>query len=149
MLLSPVIIKFFFGEKKPNKLAEIIIPTISAQLLCIPILIYFFGTISLISVVANLLILPTIPFAMGLTFLTGIFSFMPFLGMILGKVTTFLLDYHLVIMNFFASQKMFLIEIPAENPLIFLLYAPILVPFIIFLVKNRKKKFPEFEELFF
>lgn len=149
LLLSPVILEFFFGEKKPNKFTEIIVATISAQLLCIPILIYFFGTISLISVVANLLILPTIPFAMGLTFFTGVFDFIPLIGTIFGKVTTILLDYHLVLMNFFAEQKMFLIEIPAENPLFFLLYIPIILPFIIFWIRNKKKKFPDLQELFF
>ena len=143
MLLAPIVIKFFFGEKKPGKLSEIVIATISAQLLCVPILLYYFGTISLISVVANLLILPTIPFAMGLTFLTGVFEFVPFLGMILGKITTFLLDYHLMVMNFFAEQKMFLIEIPPYNPLVFLLFIPVIVPFIIFLIKNRKKNSPK------
>lgn len=142
MLLAPEITKFFFGEKKPKRIAEILIATISAQLLCVPILIYYFGTISLISVVANLLILPTIPFAMGLTFLTGICNFLPILGMIFGKVATLLLDYHLMIIDFFANQKMFLIEIPKENSWIFLLYIPIILPFLVIWGKRRKNKSP-------
>lgn len=149
MMLAPVILSVFFGDKKPSKVGEILVATISAQLVCVPILLYYFGTISLISVVANLLILPTIPLSMCLTLLTGIFDFVPFLGMVLGKITTWLLDYHLLVMDFFAKQKMFLIEIPAGNPLVFLLFIPIVVPFLVFWIKERNKKFPAVEELFY
>jgi len=39
--------------------------TLFAQILVLPLLIYYFGQISLISIIANILIVPIIPFAMA------------------------------------------------------------------------------------
>ena len=140
LILEPKLKEFFFGEKKINKLLEILLVTVSAQLACIPILIYYFGSISLISVVANVLILPTMPVVMGLTFLTGVFGGIEFLGMILGKIVTFLIDYHLLVMNFFAEQKMFIVSVGEKNPLIFLIYVPIVSMLLVLWAKKLRQK---------
>lgn len=140
LILMPEVKRFLFGEKKVKKIWGIILATISAQLLCIPILLYYFGTISLISVVANVLILPTIPFVMGTVFLTGVTAFSTFFGTIFGTVSKWILDYHLLIMKFFSEQKMFLISIEPENPLVFLIYIPIVLPFLILFIRRYLKK---------
>ena len=140
LILGPKLKKFFFGEKKINKLLEIGLVTISAQLACIPILIYFFGSISLISVVANILILPTMPIVMGLTFLTGVLGSVEFLGTIFGTVTKWLVDYHLLIMNFCAEQKMFLLNFETGNLLVFLLYLPIVLIIVFLAIKKSREK---------
>ena len=67
-MLAPKILEFFYGNQKPNFVVSTILTTISATLTTLPIVLYYFGQISLISVFANLLILPTLPYAMGLTF---------------------------------------------------------------------------------
>ena len=95
MVLGPRLSKFFYGEKKPGFIAEIIITTISATLMTLPIVLYFYGTISLISVVANLLILPTLGYAMGLIFLTGVVAGIPVIEMIVAWLGTRLLDFHI------------------------------------------------------
>ena len=141
LILEPKIKEFFFGEKKINKLLEILLVTVSAQVACIPILLYFFGSISLISVIPNVLILPTMPIVMGLTFLTGVFGGIEFLGMVLGKIVTFLIDYHLLIMNFFSEQKMFIASFEKNCPLVFLIYVPIILILLVgFIKKSRQKK---------
>ena len=140
MILGPKLTKFFYGEKKPNMLAEVIITTIAATLMCTPILLYFYGELSLISVAANLLILPTIPYVMGMVFATGALSFFPFFARILGKITTLALDYHLLVMNFFGEQTMFLFKIPAENPRVFLLYLPIIAWLVIGAWREKRRK---------
>ena len=139
LVFEPKIKIFFFGEKKVNKIVDIILATVAAQLLCLPIQLYFFGTMSLIAVVANLLILPTIPIAMGLTFLVGILNFMPVLNLVLGKMVTWLIDYHFLVVDFFAKQKTFLIEIPTQNPWVFLIYAVIFLPFLIGWTKKLRQ----------
>lgn len=140
LILEPKLKEFFFGEKKINKLLEILLVTVSAQLACIPILIYYFGSISLISVVANVLILPTMPVVMGLTFLTGVFGGIEFLGMLLGKIVTFFIDYHLLVMNFFAEQKMFIVSFGEKNPLVFLIYVPIILMLLVLWAKKLRQK---------
>lgn len=157
LVLAPELTRFFYGKQKPNPIAEIILATFAATLMCAPILLYFFGNLSLISVIANLLILPTIPVVMGLVFLSGIVGFLPnfFLFTIAQKavmfITTAFLKYHLLVMEFFAKRTEFIIQIPSGKTGVFLLYIVILAPFIFgsFVRAQKKRKLREkFEENF-
>ena len=122
MILGPKFVKFFFGTKKPGFVASIIITTISAALMTLPIILYFYGTVSLISVLANLLILPTLPYAMGLVFLVGVVASVPGIEIVVGFVATKLLDFHIAVVDFFGNMKSFLIEIEPYQIWAFLIY---------------------------
>lgn len=129
LVLGPALTKFFYGKsRKPGPLASTLLSSIAAALLCSPVLLFFFGQISLISILANLLVLPTISIAMGLTFLTGLFAALGIspLAFLAGKLATIILDYQISVVNFFGAETIFLIEIEPYNPLIFILYLPIL-----------------------
>ena len=126
MMLGPRLTEFFYGEKKPGFISSIVLTTISATLMTLPITLYFFGTVSLISVLANLLILPTLPYAMGLVFLTGVFAGMPIVDETIAFLATKLLDFHILVVEFFGAQKSFLIQISPGNALVFLGYGFIL-----------------------
>lgn len=132
LVLAPAIIKFFYGKsRQPNFVFSTLITSFSAALVCTPILLYFFGQFSLISVAANLLILPTISIAMGLTFFTGVSAFiLPPLATAFGKITTLILDYQISVANFFGEQKIFLVEIEPGNPKTLLLYIPLVIVFL-------------------
>ena len=137
MILAPGMRRFFYGpRKKPGVVAEMVMASVAATLMCAPILLYFFGSLSILSIVANVLILPTMAVAMGLTFLVGGLGLLPgtlFGGLrwIVVKITTILLDYHLVVMEFFSRQASFIIQIPSGIAEVFLLYVPILLPFVV------------------
>lgn len=122
MMLGPSISKFFYGEKKPGFVASVIITTVAATLMTLPITLYYFGQVSIISILANLLILPTLPLAMGLTFVAGVFQF--------GFLAEKLLDFHILIVEWLASMEQFLIKIERYNPAVFLIYLIILIPFL-------------------
>ena len=122
MMLGPSISKFFYGEKKPGFVASVIITTVAATLMTLPITLYYFGQVSIISILANLLILPTLPLAMGLTFAAGVFQF--------GFLAEKLLDFHILIVGWLASMEQFLIKIERYNPVVFLIYLIILIPFL-------------------
>lgn len=60
LFLYPVFDRYFKAE---NSLFKILLfQTIAAQLFCFPILVYNFGTFSILSPLANILVLPLIPF---------------------------------------------------------------------------------------
>jgi competence protein ComEC len=106
MIFAPLLGAYFFGKKKLNFLVQILFETVCAQLLVLPILIYFFGQVSVVSVVANILVLPTIPITMLLTFLAGVFVLVAFpLGQLLGWLASIVLHYHLVVMEYFGSLE--------------------------------------------
>lgn len=161
MLVEPILVQFFYDKKlakptkdtpfrkskEPGAIAELVLASLSATATCTPILLYYFGSLSLISVVANLLILPTVPAAMGLTFFTGMIGFLPsgelILGIqkLIGWATEILLKYHLFVMNFFAKETEFLIQIPKGNYRVFWLYLPIiLMIFCGSFVRAQKKR---------
>lgn len=79
LILAPTLVRRFFNKDASElpMLLQIMIETICAQVMALPIIMVVFGELSLISVLANMLIVPFIPVAMALTFiagLTGIFA---------------------------------------------------------------------------
>ena len=95
MVLGPRLTQFFYGEKKPGMIASTVLATISATLMTLPITLFYFGQISLVNVFANLLILPTLPYAMGLVFFTGVLAGVPVFSDFVEFFTTKLLDFHI------------------------------------------------------
>ena len=137
MILGPKIIKIFYGGKEPGFLMSVIITTIAATIMTLPISLYYFGTVSLISVVANLLILPTLPYAMGLTFLTGVAAGIPWVENIVAWLATKLLDFHIFIVEFFGEMKSFLVQIDAYQWWVWLFYILILAWIVGDLIRRR------------
>ena len=139
MVIGPKLTKVFFGARKPGLVAGVIITTISATLMTLPIVLYYYGQVSLISVVANLLILPTLSYAMGLVFLTGLFAGFSGVENMLGFFATKLLDYHILVVNFFGERAEFLVKIDPYQSWVFLIYGLILGLFSLTFLKKRLK----------
>ena len=142
LVVSPALTKFLYGkDRKPSFVSSTLISSFSAAFLTAPVLLYFFGQISFISIFANLLILPTVSIAMGLTFLTGISAIIipPIAGLI-GRITQAVLDYQISVANFFGEQKQFLLAIEPNNAFVFLLYVPPAVVIITTLIYQKRKR---------
>lgn len=71
LVLAPLLTARLFANK-PGPMGQVVIETVSAQMMALPIIAVIFGEISLISLFANALILPMIPVAMFLTFVAGL-----------------------------------------------------------------------------
>lgn len=143
MILGPRLTKFFYGEKKPGFVAEVVITTLAATLMTLPIILYYYGMVSLISVVANLLILPTLPYAMGLVFLTGVVAGVPLMETVAGFMATKILDFHIMVVEFFGGMKSFLIEIEPYQVWVFGIYLVIFAPLVIGLIRRKMVKLRE------
>ena len=75
--------------------------TLSAQIAVAPLLIYYFGNFSLISLPTNVLILPFIPIAMLTGFLVGLVGIVsPLAGQIIGYVAWAISTYQIEVVNF-------------------------------------------------
>ena len=148
MILGPKLTRFLYGEKKPGMISSLVLITISATLMTLPITLYFYGTVSLISVIANLLILPTLPYAMGLVFLTGIVAGMPLVETLVSVLTTKMLDYHIVIIEFFGKMDELMIEIPQFQSWVFGVYGIIIIFLLIGLIKRKVVKLRQVEYKF-
>lgn len=94
IILAPLLVSYFWGEQKPNPLFRILTETASAQILTMPIIAFAFGQYAPLALPANLLILPFIPFVMGLVFIAGLSDilFTP-ASLLLSRPAQWLLDY--------------------------------------------------------
>ena len=92
----------------PNffSLRETLGVTLSAQVLVIPLIIYRFGRLSIISPLANILILPLIPYVMLLGFLADLIAvFSHILGKVFGIGAFLILDYVIKVIHVLAQWK--------------------------------------------
>jgi len=108
IFLSPILEDFL--KKIPNtfQLKSILSMTLSAQIFTLPILIYNFGYFSLVSPITNILVLPFLPWILGLGFLSGILGiFSRFLGQISSLFCWVFLSYVLKVVEFFSQPWAF------------------------------------------
>jgi competence protein ComEC len=104
MILAPLAQRYFFGNKKPGTVRQILGETIAAQLCTMPILILAFGEFSNVAIVANLLVLPFVPLAMLLTFIAGVGALViPFAVSWIGVPAQVLLQYMTTVAQYLAG----------------------------------------------
>ena len=143
MMLSPGMARFFYGARKPGFVPATIITTIAATLMTLPLTLYYYGTMSLISVVANLLILPTLPYAMGLVFVTGVVAGVPGVETVVAWCAEKMLDYHIAVVSWFGEMRQFLVEIEPYQGWVLGLYAVVAVSVLIGLLRKKMVKLKE------
>lgn len=141
MILGPRFTRFFYGSKKPGWVASTVITTIAATMMTLPIGLYYFGAASLISVVANLLILPTLPWAMGLTFMTGVVAGAPGVEVVVGWCAKMILDFHITVVGWFGEMKEFLIEMPKYQWWVWGLYGVVIIVFASLKIIEKRRKY--------
>lgn len=95
IVLAPLINHYFWEQNTRISLfRDLIIATLSAQALTLPIILYTFGQFSVYALIANILVLPFVPLAMLATFIGGLSGlFIPPLAMIMGLPATLILRY--------------------------------------------------------
>ena len=137
-------------EAKLNKnsklfwLWEILFLSLSAQIFVLPIIMYNFQNLSLISLVANVLILPIVPATMLLGFLMAAFNFIftP-LATVFAWLSFVLLKYETMVINFLGSLRYAALEIKNFSWWGVAVWYLILVAIVYFLKKRRKIDYAE------
>ena len=104
MILAPLLQRYFFGDKEPGVIRQILGETISAHIMTLPILVLAFGQFSNVAIIANLLVLPLVPLAMLLTFVAGVgVLIVPSAAGIIGMPAQWLLTYMISVIQYFAG----------------------------------------------
>lgn len=105
MILAPLIRDYLFGKTdKLNSVISLLIETMSAQILTLPIILLNFGQVSLISILANMAVIPLVPIAMLFVFLTGISAFiLPIAAKVFGLLSYVVLSFSVMIISFFSQ----------------------------------------------
>lgn len=127
MLFAPVLQSYFYGEKKPGAIRQIIGETFSAQLYTMPIIMMSFGTVSVVALVVNMLILPLVPLAMLLVFATGLFAhWLPWLAGVVAQPTQWLMSYMTSVIDIFAQLPWASYDLKIGWPLLAAMYVAII-----------------------
>jgi competence protein ComEC len=105
IVLAPLLHHYFWGEdKQPHAFRRLLIETFSAQLATLPIILLAFHQYSQYALLANILVVPLVPFMMALTFFSGIAGLItPGVAGLVGAPATFLLNYSVSIISFIAN----------------------------------------------
>lgn len=131
--LKPILDNKLENWPNPFYLKDILTMTLAAQLGTLPILIYHFGRLSLISPLANLLIVPFLPIVMisGLVLGLAGLIWLP-LVKVLAWPVWLLLSYFVKVIEYFSSLSFAQIELDFKNifSAVLLLYYLLLTSFV-------------------
>lgn len=139
LYVAPLFANFLKKLPKGGNLREILTMTLSAQLMVLPLVLYYFHNFSLVAFLANIVVLPLIPMAMLLGFLTGIAGMIwGGLGLIAGVPAWFVTSLILFLIKFFA-------RIPGLSFQVFLSWPGLVLAYFILLGSifywHKKQKF--------
>ncbi len=115
---SPFVEIFFtriFHKKDFGVVVGTVISTLSTQIIALPYLVFFIGSVSLIGLLPNVIILPFIPLAMLVCFLAIVISFVSFsVSLPSVFVSSLIISGVLYVVQFFGDLSFAAITIPAH-----------------------------------
>jgi len=127
-------------ERSKISFSGILTETIGAQIATIPLLMYYFGTFSVVSPFANVVILTLVPIGMLLSFLVGLAGMVSSAtGNFLAVPTYILLHFIIESIRYFGSLPWASWKIKIENPMWIFIFYLILFDFWFMLNKFVKK----------
>lgn len=106
LVFAPMVQKRLFGDKQPKLLGQIVLETLCAQVLTLPLILFIFGNLSVLSLVANVLVVPLVPLAMLCTFIGGL------VGLVLPGLAPIVSIPAVLILSFITEVVRLLAQIP-------------------------------------
>lgn len=114
LLLGTPLLERVFSFVRIQVLRELAAATLAAQIAVLPLLLYQTGLLSLSAFPANMLVLPAVPLAMGLSFFTSIVGFLvPAIAPVAGLPAFVVLVYITAVAEFFAALPFSSVVLPA------------------------------------
>lgn len=111
MIAAPLLQDYFFGEKKPGLIRQVLGETIAALIMTAPISILVFEQYSTYALIANLLVVPLIPFVMLTVFGAGVLEFvLPAIAFLVALPASALLQYMVAIVDYISAWPHALLE---------------------------------------
>ena len=101
LVVAPAVQKRIYKDKKePSSIVKILIETSSAQIMTLPLIMFVFGEVSVVSLLANILIVPLVPIAMLLSLVAGLTGMIvPMFSSIFAWPARIILDFMLSVAN--------------------------------------------------
>ena len=128
--IVPITTRYFYGSKEdlkdlyhgPGFLAKSLISSIVISVITLPISLYFFGKFTWLSILANIILLPTLPIVMASVGLIALLGDISIFGVGLEKILIWPLKMHTFVINTLAEQESFILELPKKEWWYFLIW---------------------------
>jgi competence protein ComEC len=139
LVLAPLLKKRFVDRKNQDKIVQtVLFETFSAQLLTLPLILYIFGRLSVVSILANALVVPLVPVAMLLSLFAGISGMTGFIfGGIVALPAEIILRYMLSISAVLSSVLGAYVKISINLSQMLILYGLIIILVVILQIKTK------------
>lgn len=146
LVLAPTLnSRIFKNSKKPNPIAALVIETSCAQIMTVPLVMYIFGEVSIISLVANLLVVPFVPIAMLLSLIAGLAGmFWPFASGIFAYPARILLGFMLQVSSLLAKTPHALAQAKIGSVIMIAMY--LLIIFLVLIIRQKAAKYAKISE---
>jgi len=116
-----------------GQLKNMVVVTLSAQIMTLPLIVYYFNYFSLLSIVSNILVLPVLPLIMIWSMIVGVVGiFAPMVANFFGYGSYFLISYVLLVTKLVSRASIFKIELYFDQ-----FYFGALAYLVIFIVIRR------------
>ena len=121
--IVPITTRYFYGSKEdlkdlyhgPGFLAKSLISSIVISVITLPISLYFFGKFTWLSILANIILLPTLPIVMASVGLITLLGDISIFRVGLEKILIWPLKMHTFVINTLAEQESFILELPKKK----------------------------------
>ncbi|MFA5987117.1 MAG: ComEC/Rec2 family competence protein [Candidatus Paceibacterota bacterium] len=144
IFVSPIVEKYFSWAPSHFGIREAATNSVAAQVLVLPLIVYQMGQLSVISLIANVLVVPLIPVTMFFGFVTGglgMFSF--YLAFVPALISQALAVVELWIVSVLSSFSFASVNLPPFSAVIlYIVYASVVV-LLVFLNSAEKENVPK------
>lgn len=139
LLIAPAVTARIYGTKEPKLVGKLLIETTCAQLATLPLLLHLFGDLSLVSLVANMLVVPFVPLAMLLSFIAGLFGMLlPSVALMAGLPARLLMDAMLGVSSLLAGVPHALVKVNISLMQMIVSYVVLLAVTTTAYIKSRR-----------
>ncbi len=137
LVVAPALTKRFLGKRKPKIILAVLIETTAAQLTTLPLIMYIFGRLSVVALVANMLVVPLVPLAMLTSFMAGLAGMvMPNFAGWLAWPAKLLMSYMIDVVQIFARLPKAAIQQPLHLPEMVALYTILVALLLLLRIKG-------------
>jgi competence protein ComEC len=138
LLLGPIMRQYFWGKTKLRFVPQLLTESLSAQIATLPISVFFFGKLSTVALLTNLLVVPVASLLMLLSLLASLLGTVPGVGVILIWPLQLILNYVIGVTNWFAGLPLAQIDLTINLWQVILAYTVIIGVAIYMAWRNQR-----------
>lgn len=127
LMLAPLLARLVFRDRQVPALLQIVIETVAAQIMTLPLILMIFGELPVLSVLANALVAPLIPLTMLLTAAAGVWGMIwPATAGYIGTLGEIVMSYMLGIVSWLAQPSWAQMTVVLEPAAMVVMYGAVI-----------------------